>query len=89
MTHFNINVSIVDLVGKVVLFDNPGREKCERHSHVFVPVKGGRKINILMSRHINLALGVLSMLFQCSFAVVMSAILIVSLPGQLMRLHLL
>ncbi len=34
--------------------------------HVFVPVEGGRKVKFLMSRHMNLALGVLSMLFQYS-----------------------
>jgi hypothetical protein len=36
----------VDLFGKVVLFDNPGREKCECNSHVFVPIKGSRKVKI-------------------------------------------
>jgi hypothetical protein len=71
--HFGINVSIVDLVGKVVLFYNPGRKKLECSLHVFVPVKGGRKVKKIVSRHMNLALGVLSMLFQCSFTVIMSA----------------
>jgi hypothetical protein len=42
--HFDINVSIVDLVGKVVLFYNPGRENFECGLHVFIPVKRGRKV---------------------------------------------
>jgi hypothetical protein len=41
--HFNINVLIVDLVDEVILFNDPGREKCKQDLHVFVPVKGGRK----------------------------------------------
>jgi hypothetical protein len=44
MMQFDINVSIVDLVSKVVLFDNPGREKCKCDSHILVPVKGGKKV---------------------------------------------
>ncbi len=78
--HFDINVSIVDLVGKVVLFDDPKREECKCYLHVLIPVKGGGKAKKIMSRHMNLALGVLSTLFQCSFAVVMSAVLVMSLP---------
>ncbi len=44
MMHFDINVSIVNLVGEVVLFYNQGREKCEFNPHVFLPVEGGRKV---------------------------------------------
>jgi hypothetical protein len=37
--HFDMNVSIVNLVGKVVLLNNPGSDL-----HVFIPVKGGRTV---------------------------------------------
>jgi hypothetical protein len=81
MPHFDINVSIVYLVGKVELVYDSWQESQKFDPHVFKPVKGGRKVKILMSRHMNLALGVLSTLFQCNFAVVMSAVLLVRSPG--------
>ncbi len=56
-THFNINVSIVDLVGKVVLFYDLGREKCKCDSHVYVPVKGGRKVTIFDVKAHELGIG--------------------------------
>jgi hypothetical protein len=43
--------------------------------------RGGQKGKFFMSRHMNLALGVLSTLFRCSFAVVMFTVLVVSLLG--------
>ncbi len=64
MPHFDINVSIVALVGKVVLVYYPWKEECKCNPHVFVPVEGGRKVHFFMSRHMNLALGVLSTLLE-------------------------
>ncbi len=45
--HLQINVSIVYLVGKAILLDNAWGGKDERCVHVFVPVKGGQKIEVL------------------------------------------
>ena len=75
-------MSIVHLVGKVILHGNPRGEKGKRDAHVFVSIEGGQKVEVFfMSRHIYLASGVLSTLFQCSFEVVMSAVCVVSSPG--------
>ncbi len=45
--HLQVNVSIVYLVGEAILFNDPWGEKGERYVHVFVPVKGGRKVEVL------------------------------------------
>jgi hypothetical protein len=74
-------VSVVYLVCKVILLGNPWGEKGERDVHVFILIEGGRKVEIVMSKHIYFASGVLSTLFQCSFEVVMSAVRVVSSPG--------
>jgi hypothetical protein len=52
-----MNASIVYLVGKVVLFDNPGREECKSDLHVFVPVKGGRKVKVFDVKAHELGIG--------------------------------
>ena len=72
-SHFQVNVTVVYLVGKVILLGYLQGEKDERDAHVFVSIKGGCKVQVFISRHIYLALGVLSTLFQCSFMVVISA----------------
>ncbi len=46
-SHLQVNVSIVYLVGKAILFNNPWGGKGERYAHVFVPVKGGQKVEVL------------------------------------------
>ncbi len=79
--HFQVYVSVVHPVDKVIMLGNPRGGKGKRDAHVFVSIKGGQKVEVFMSRHIYLVSSVLSMLFQCNFAVVMSAILVVSSPG--------
>ena len=68
-SHFHVNVSIVHLVDKVIiLLGDPQGEKGKRDAHVFLLIKGGQKVEVFfISRHIYLALGVMSTLFQCSF----------------------
>ncbi len=57
MPHFNINVSIVDFVGEVVLVYDPWREQCECNPHVFEPVEGGGKVNIFDVKAHELGIG--------------------------------
>ena len=79
--HFQVYASVVRLVGKVILLDDPRGGKGKGDVHIFVSIKGGQKVEFFISRHIYLASGVLSTLFQCSFKVMMSAVLVVSSPG--------
>ena len=46
-SHFQVYVSAVRLVGKVILLGNPRGEKGERDAHVLVPIKGGREVEVL------------------------------------------
>ena len=45
--HLQVNVSIVYLVGKAILLNNPWGEMGERYGHIFVPVKWGQKVEVL------------------------------------------
>ncbi len=53
----------------------------KRDVQVFVSIERGQKVEFFMSSNIYFASGVLSMLFQCSFEVVMSAVRVVSSLG--------
>ena len=44
--HFQVNVSVVDLVGKVILLGGPQGGKGKRDVHVCVSIKGGQKVEV-------------------------------------------
>ena len=46
-SHLQVNVSIVYLVGKAIMLNNLWGDKGERYAHVFVPVKGGQKVEVI------------------------------------------
>ncbi len=45
--HFQVNVSVVDLVGKVILLGGPQGGKGKRDVHVCVSIKGGQKVEVV------------------------------------------
>ena len=42
-SHFQVNVYVVHLVGKIILLDNPREEKGKRDVHVFVSIEGAKR----------------------------------------------
>ena len=74
-------MAIEDFVLEFVLFDDPWGKEGKRNSHIFKAIKQRRQVIFFISRHIYFAPGVLSTLFHRSFAVVMSDVCVVSLPG--------
>ncbi len=57
MMHFQINMSVVDLVGKAVLFHNQRGGKREWDTHIFVLVEGSGKVNFFDVKAHVLAIG--------------------------------
>ena len=45
-SHFQVYVSVVRLVGKVILLGNPQGERGKRDAHVFVSIEGGQKVEV-------------------------------------------
>ena len=81
--NFQANMSVVNFIAEIVLLNDPWEEQSNWDAHVFLYLLSGTKRYIfLMSRHIYFAFCVLSMLFQCSFDIVISAVLVVSSPGS-------
>ena len=82
LSHFQVNVSDVYLVDKVIMLNDPWRKRGKGMHMYLYQSRGAKKVEFLyIGAHIYLAPGVLSTLFPWSFEVVMSAIHVVSSPG--------
>jgi hypothetical protein len=62
-SHFEVDLSVLGILCKIILFNNPAGKKAERHFHILEVFEGSGEIDFFMSRHIYFAFGMLTTLF--------------------------
>jgi hypothetical protein len=83
--HFKVYPSVLGILCKIILFNDPDGKQVERHFHILKVFKGSGEIEIYdVETHI-LAFGVLRTLFQCNFAVLISTVQTLKSPFYMIR----